>query len=51
MNIDIQDEGDSGSGQAVAFTVQENEEVHVLHPQQIVLTRALRRDGPTGSWM
>lgn len=36
MNIDIQDEGDSGSGQAVAFTVQENEEVHVLHPQQII---------------
>ncbi|MGN7763036.1 AIM24 family protein [Paenibacillus sp. 22594] len=36
MNIDIQDEGDSGSGQAVAFTVDENEEIHVLHPQQII---------------
>lgn len=36
MNVDVQDEGDSGSGQAVAFTVGENEEVHVLHPQQII---------------
>ncbi|AIQ39491.1 AIM24 family protein [Paenibacillus sp. FSL R7-0297] len=36
MNVDVQDEGDSGSGQAVAFTVAENEEVHVLHPQQII---------------
>ncbi|AIQ50892.1 MULTISPECIES: AIM24 family protein [Paenibacillus] len=36
MNIDIQDEGDSGSGQAVAFTVGDNEQVHVLHPQQII---------------
>ncbi|MRN51561.1 AIM24 family protein [Paenibacillus monticola] len=36
MNVDIQDEGDSGSGQAVAFTIGENEEVHVLHPQQII---------------
>ncbi|QQZ63494.1 AIM24 family protein [Paenibacillus sonchi] len=36
MNIDVQDEGDSGSGQAVAFTVDVNEEIHVLHPQQII---------------
>jgi uncharacterized protein (AIM24 family) len=36
MNVDIQDEGDSSSGQAIAFTVGENEEVHVLHPQQII---------------
>lgn len=36
MNVDVQDEGDSGAGQAVAFTVAENEEVHVLHPQQII---------------
>lgn len=36
MNVDVQDKGDSGSGQAVAFTVGENEEIHVLHPQQII---------------
>ncbi|OMD39527.1 AIM24 family protein [Paenibacillus odorifer] len=36
MNIDVQDESDSGSGQAVAFTLLEKEEVHVLHPQQII---------------
>jgi len=36
MNIDIQDESDSGSGQAVAFSLGEKEEVHVLHPQQII---------------
>lgn len=36
MNIDIQDESDSGSGQAVAFSLEEKEEVHVLHPQQII---------------
>lgn len=36
MNVEIQDEGDSGSGQAVTFNVAEQEEVHVLHPQQII---------------
>lgn len=36
MNVEIQDEGDSGSGQAVTFDVAQQEEVHVLHPQQII---------------
>ncbi|MBW4081380.1 AIM24 family protein [Paenibacillus sp. S150] len=36
MNVEVQSEGDSGSGQAVAFTVEESEEIHVLHPQQII---------------
>lgn len=36
MNVDVQDEGGYGSGQAMAFTLAENEAVHVLHPQQII---------------
>lgn len=36
MNVEIQDEGDSGGGQAVAFTLDGKDEIHVLHPQQII---------------
>jgi hypothetical protein len=37
LNIDVQDEGDSGSGQAVAFYRRVRMKiVHVLHPQQII---------------
>lgn len=36
MNIEFQDGGDHGSGQALAFSVEKNEIVHVLHPQQII---------------
>ncbi|WP_150265368.1 AIM24 family protein [Paenibacillus tepidiphilus] len=36
MNVEVQDEGDSGSGQAVRIIVDAHEEVHVLHPQQII---------------
>ncbi|OBZ08877.1 hypothetical protein A8L34_22235 [Bacillus sp. FJAT-27264] len=36
MNIDVQDEGNNTSGQALSFSVGENEMVHVLHPQQII---------------
>lgn len=36
MNIEIQDGSDSGSGQAVAFSLGRNEEVHILHPKQII---------------
>lgn len=48
MNVEIQDEGDSGSGQAIAFTVGENEEVHVLHPSKSSPIRVPPPDGRTG---
>jgi uncharacterized protein (AIM24 family) len=34
--VDVQDDDGSGSGQALIFTMGDNEEVHVLHPQQII---------------
>ncbi|QWU17159.1 biogenesis AIM24 [Paenibacillus sophorae] len=36
MNAEVQDGGNALSGEALTFTLEENEEVHVLHPQQII---------------
>ncbi|KAA9004788.1 AIM24 family protein [Paenibacillus spiritus] len=36
MRVEIQAESADASGQALAFTLEEQEEIHVLHPQQII---------------
>lgn len=43
MIIDMQDEAGGGAGQAVSFTLTAQEQIHVLHPQQIIAYQ-----GPSG---
>lgn len=39
MNIVFEEQGGYGSGQAVRFSLQQGELIHVLHPQQIIVYR------------
>ncbi|GAF08592.1 hypothetical protein JCM16418_2676 [Paenibacillus pini JCM 16418] len=39
MNIQVSQHGNTGSGQAVSFSLTKGDQMHILHPEQIVAYR------------